>query len=371
MAGEIHLGGRMRGALRGIMPAALNIAQRYGGEFKPLVRGGLSARCWRDWPNDAKFMRRWQGLMARDPQATVFAGPVWQSAVIDEFVPAGNFRLITVQRKDELLAMLPLSINTASMLETPGRGVTDYLDPLVDAESAEKSWGLILELLSRLWDWSVIGLRLQLNRADSPAREILKSLAPRFGFEYLERRIMRAPYIALPGTWEEYLASLDGHERKELKRKIRNAETKGRLRWQTHATADAVTTALERALSAMRQAESEKADFTEEVLIGFLRRVCPRLTRQGDFYMHELSIEDKPTAWLLCLRSRQGPMMYNTGYDPSQKHWSPGIVSFGLAIRDAIAAGQPIFNLLRGGEQYKHRLGGKDVDLFRITLTPR
>jgi CelD/BcsL family acetyltransferase involved in cellulose biosynthesis len=63
-------------------------------------------------------------------------------------------------------------------------------------------------------------------------------------------------------------------------------------------------------------------------------------------------------------------MIYNTSYDFAQKHWSPGIVSFGLAIQDAIAAGNPVFNLLRGGEEYKKRLGAKDLELFRITLTP-
>ena len=68
-------------------------------------------------------------------------------------------------------------------------------------------------------------------------------------------------------------------------------------------------------MSAMRQAEPYKADFTDEVLIEFLRRVCPQLSQHGDFYVQELWIEEKPTAWLLCLPSDQGPMIYNTSYD--------------------------------------------------------
>ncbi|HEX4056423.1 MAG TPA: GNAT family N-acetyltransferase [Tepidisphaeraceae bacterium] len=370
MARELQLAGRMRGALRALMPAALKITQRYGGDFEPLERGGLCARCWRDWPDDPDFIPRWQRLMARNPAAAVFSGPVWQCAVVDEFVPAGKFRLITVDRAGELLAAIPLSLNSASFLETPGRGVTDYLDPLIDANAADDCWAIILELLNDLWDWSVTGLRIQLARGDSPARHILKTIAPKLGFEFLEKRVGTAPYISLPGTWDEYLASLDGHERKEIKRKIRNAQTKGNLRWQTLSRPDESMPALERAMSAMRQAEPYKADFTDEVLIEFLRRVCPQLSQHGDFYVQELWIEEKPTAWLLCLPSDQGPMIYNTSYDFSQKHWSPGIVSFSLSIQDAIAAGKPMFNLLRGGEGYKKRLGAKDLEMFRITLLP-
>jgi CelD/BcsL family acetyltransferase involved in cellulose biosynthesis len=370
MPKELQLAGRMRGALRALMPAALKIAQAYGPDFEPLERDGLCARCHRDWPDDSSFIAKWNALLARNANSTVFCSPTWQAAVVNEFVPAGQFRLITVTRGEDLMAVLPLGLNTASMLETPGRWVTDYLDPLVDADAAEDCWAIILELFDDLWDWSVAGVRLQLVRADSPLRKILKGISPKFAFQYRERCVMMAPYIPLPATWDDYLASLDGHERKEIKRKIRNAQTKGQLKWLTLAKPDEMAPAFERALSGMRQAESFKADFTEEVLVGFLRRLCPKLSQQGDFYVQELWLDGKASAWLLGLRSARGPMIYNTSYDFAQKQWSPGIVSFSLAIQDAIAAGNPVFNLLRGGEEYKKRLGAKDLELFSVTLRP-
>ncbi len=258
------------------MPAALKIAQSYGADFEPLERNGLCARCHRDWPDEANFVANWNRLMSRNPTSTVFCSPTWQSAVVNEFVPAGQFRLITVMRGEELLAVLPLGLNSASMLETPGRWVTDYLDPLIDAGAADECWAIILELLDDLWDWSVAGVRLQLIRGDSPLRRILKTLCPKFGFEYQEKRGTTAPYIPLPATWDDYLATLDGHERKEIKRKIRNAQTKGQLRWLTLTQPEEMAAALERALSGMRQAESFKADFTEEAawsdfFAGFVR----------------------------------------------------------------------------------------------------
>jgi len=369
MVGKLQFTGRMRGALRALIPAALNIAGSHG-DFDPVERDGLCARCLRDWPDEPDFLARWNELLARNPSATVFLSPAWQSAVVNEFVPAGQFRLITVSRQQQLLAVVPLGLNTSSMLETPGSWVTDYLDPLVDSQAAAECWEIILRLLDELWDWSMGGVLLHQVRADSPLRQILPGLAPQFGFDYAESLEVKAPFIELPKSWDDYLATLDGHERKEIKRKIRNAQTKANLQWLAIQREEELVPALDRALAAMCQAEADKADFTDEVLVGFLRRLCPVLARQGDFFLDELWLEGKPSAWLLRLRSNRGPMIYNTSYEFAQRQWSPGIVSFSLAIRDAIAAGAPVFNLLRGAEQYKARLGAKDLDLFRVTLTP-
>jgi CelD/BcsL family acetyltransferase involved in cellulose biosynthesis len=370
MSRKLQLTGRMRGALRTLVPAALKIAHSHD-ELPPLVRDGLVARCYRDWPDHPDFAPRYDELFAQNPSATVFNSPVWESAVVNEFVPAGQFRLITVNRGTQLLAVLPLALNTASMLETPGRWLTDYLDPLVDSRAVRQSWSMILNLLHELWDWSIGGVQLHHVRGDSTLRRILPDLAPTLGFNYSETPTASAPFIMLPKTWAEYLDSLDAHERKEIKRKLRHAREMANLQWRTLSTEEEIVPALERAMSAMRQSEPLKAEFTEEILGGFLRRLCPVLASRGDFYIHELWLENKPSAWLLCLRSNRGPMIYNTSYDFSMRKWSPGSVCFSLAIQDAISAGAPVFNLLRGAEKYKDRLGAQDLDLFQIQLLPR
>jgi CelD/BcsL family acetyltransferase involved in cellulose biosynthesis len=201
-------------------------------------------------------------------------------------------------------------------------------------------------------------------------RTILPSLGPKFGFQYQESLTTSAPYLDLPKTWDEYLAAIDSHERKEIKRKVRNAQTKANLQWRTHRKEEDLLPALERALSAMRQSDAPKADFTDEVLVGFLNRLCPILARENNFYLQELVLENKPSAWLLALPSEGGPMIYNTAYDFTQKQWSPGIVAFALSIQDAIAAGAPVYNFLRGAEEYKDRLGAKEHQLLKIQLIP-
>lgn len=369
MSRKIQFTGRVRGALRSLVPAALKLTGG-SGEFPALERDGICARCHRDWPDDPNFPGRYADLIARNPSATIFNSLAWQTAVVNEFVPAGQFRLITVERDSRLLAVLPLALNTSSMLETPGRWLTDYLDPPIDPHAATETWSIILDMLNDLWDWSLGGVQLNHVRTDAELRRILPELAPKSGFDYSETPGGAAPYINLPGSWDEYLNSLSAHDRKEIKRKLRNAQTKGSLRWLTLRTEEEAIPALERAMSAMRQSESSKADFTDEILIGFLRRVVPDLIRLGEFHIHELWLENNPAGWLLCMNSPRGPMIYNTSYDFAQRQWSPGVVCFSLAINDAIAQGASVFNLLRGAEEYKKRLGAKDLELVNVQLLP-
>jgi len=43
-------------------------------------RDGLVARCNRNWPPDPDFIKQWNALLARSPNATVFNSFGWQRA---------------------------------------------------------------------------------------------------------------------------------------------------------------------------------------------------------------------------------------------------------------------------------------------------
>jgi len=366
---ELQLSGRMLGMLRMVAPVRLNISDPRGQDSVTFERDGLVARCNRNWPPDPDFIKQWNALLARSPNATVFNSFGWQRAVTDEyFVPPGRLRIITVRRGDELLAVFPLALHAASVLETPGKWVSDYLDPLVDPSVAEQCWPLILGLLDNLWDWSTRGLVFHNIPTGSAIRSILKKIAPDFGFEYQETVVESTPYLVLPETWDQYLATLSTKQRKAQKRNIRLAETEGQARWLTLKTMDEIAPVLERGMAGLCLSEGGKGKFSRNFLTGFLRRVVPALVAQGDFFMHELWIEGKPAAWHFMLRSREGPMGYNCAYDAALRDWSPGSTSFAMAIRSAIEEKSSKYNFLRGAEDFKIRLGCNSIDLLKVSL---
>ena len=245
MTGRFQLRGRVRGALRTLVPVGLKIARNYGPDFKPLCHDGLSAQCHRDWPKEPQFIHQWNALLARNPHSTVFCSPAWQTAVATEFVRAGGFRLITVHRQSELMAVLPLAFKNRSILVTPGELVSDFITPLFDPSAATEVWSIMLGLLDDLWDWSVGGMVLHNVQGDCGLREVLSVTAARMGWDYHEEIVSQSLYIPLSCGWEEYLARLHGHDRKEILRKIRNAQNKGRARWQTITEENEVRSELE------------------------------------------------------------------------------------------------------------------------------
>ena len=70
------------------------------------------------------------------------------------------------------------------------------------------------------------------------------------------------------------------------------------------------------------------------------------------------------------LLHRPAAPTWGTGYDLDAESWSPGIVTFAMAIRSAIESREPVLDLLRGQYPYKYSLGAKDVPLHTLTLRP-
>jgi len=365
--GDLQLAGRMLGLLRVVAPVRLNIGRTRGDDFPALERDRLIVRCDSTWPREPQIFDRWNRLLERTDRATVFNSSAWQRVIAERLVPPSRLRIISVQRGEELLAFFALSLRAGS-LETPGKWVSDFLEPLVDPAAAQQCWPLILQLLDGLCDWSIRDLTFHNIPVSSSLGPILQKIAPQYGFVYEERVVNSAPFLVLPDSWEQYLAMLSSNERKNQRKKIRQAEIDGQARWITVHTMDQIAPVLERGLAALCQSEGPKGNFARTVLAGFIRRVVPDLVRHGDFFMHELWLQGKPAAWQFMLRSGQGPMGYNTAYNRAMRDWSPGSTAFAMTIRSAIEQKYPKLNFLRGAEEFKTRLGCDSIDLLKISL---
>jgi CelD/BcsL family acetyltransferase involved in cellulose biosynthesis len=99
-----------------------------------------------------------------------------------------------------------------------------------------------------------------------------------------------------------------------------------------------------------------------------LTRAAPPLIASGRLWLTTLYVQGAPAACTLQFPHSTGPMLYNCGYDDAHREWSPGVVLTAQIIRDAIEAGNGTFDLLRGQEPYKYRLGAVDRPLWMISL---
>ncbi len=271
------------------------------------------------------------------------------------------------------MAVLPLQIAAGGYLESPGIGVSDYIDPLVidDAGIGCGSVAGDSALLGRLWDSSVSGIVLHNLPAPSPVRTLLPNIAAEAGFTFEETTHEPAVQIGLPKTFDEYWETLDGHERRESRRRLRKAETQGNAKLVSAADQSDLAAWVAKGLDFLEAHGGEKAQDVRAYVRPFLTRVGPEMIRQGRLLLRFLMVNDMPAGCVFSMRSAAGPMIYNVGFDPAQKQWSPGTVSSAIAIREAIEGGYQVLDFLRGTEDYKYRLGAKDVPLYRVVLQRR
>jgi CelD/BcsL family acetyltransferase involved in cellulose biosynthesis len=319
--------------------------------------GDVTVQCYAQWPVDESLISRWKSLAQTVNSATAFQTPIWQAAAWSA-LGGRHLRLFTFHRGDQLLGVLPMHFDSQGILTTFGPGVSDYLVPLFVEQ--QPILDALLTVLSKHGSKSVTFCNI-LEHAS--IRSALPEIARKFGFLYQEKIVEYAPAIILPQTWDGFLDSLDSHERKELRRKMNKV--------QRHAAARFVRNDpnLETALKFMEACGGDKGSATHKYLRPLMQQAAPALIADGQLDLLTLYLHDEPACCLLQFRHPTGPMLYNCGYDPAMKQWSPGQVAIGLAIQNAIADGFHTYDLLRGQEAYKYRLGAVDRPLFRLTLS--
>ncbi len=330
--------------------------------FEPLEVEGLRAQCHTTWP-DAALTAQWEALADRVSGTTPFGRSTWRGGVA-----SSPLRIFTVHRSDQLLALLPMRFDDGAVF-TPGAPVSDDLDPLINPSFAAPAWRAVLALMVKLWDRRTREFVLHNVRAASPCRMVLPEVAAAMGLNCHEDVIERAPYLRLTDTWESLLEGIDAHERREFRRRLRKAEAQGGANLTTCVNPSDIEPMLHTAMNILEMGHSEKSVAVRDVLRPLLLTVGPRLIADKQLQVKLLHIENQPAACLLQFAGADGPMLYNCGFDPAFKSWSPGSVAVCMSIRHAIEQDHArVFDFLRGRESYKYRLGAVDRALYRIIL---
>jgi CelD/BcsL family acetyltransferase involved in cellulose biosynthesis len=98
----------------------------------------------------------------------------------------------------------------------------------------------------------------------------------------------------------------------------------------------------------------------------FFRDIADAMAAAGWLRLGVVRAYDEDAAVLFALAYGDTFALYNAAYDPALGSLSLGIASHAFAVRDAIAHGFKIYDLLRGDERYKYDLGAADRWLWRL-----
>jgi CelD/BcsL family acetyltransferase involved in cellulose biosynthesis len=336
---------------------------------EPMECNGLRVSCYRQWPAESPVLAEWDALFARCPSATAFASQAWQMPVLRRVGRIGTLRLVTVSFENRLLAVLPLQKRKGDTWESVGMMLSDYLDPLIDpAVPGEQVWGAILAFCRSQADCS--GIVLHHIPDASESRAALPAVCAAEGYSFEDAVTCQVSGIDLPNTWDKYLVSLGGHDRKEVRRKMKKAEAEASAVLDSN-NMETPTPQLEQTFQFMEAAGGSAGRKARWMFRGQFRSAAAPLHEKGLLQVGMLRLNGAPAAGLICLRGPAGPMTWGTGYAEQYKQFSPGIVTFAMTIRRAIECGSRRIDFLRGQYPYKYNLGATDVPLHGLTLRPR
>ncbi|MDK1018230.1 MAG: GNAT family N-acetyltransferase [Actinomycetota bacterium] len=164
--------------------------------------------------------------------------------------------------------------------------------------------------------------------------------------------------LALPDTFDGWLASLSKKQRHEARRKRRKFESEfGEFAIERH-TGDAI----ELFCTMHRLSAAGKGEFMTAPMQDYFTE----LLNTAGASIHLLVCDDVPRAAAFGFETENGYYYYNSAYDPGAALASPGIVLLSSMIEAQIKRGATFFDFLKGTEQYKYRHGAQARPLFML-----
>ena len=313
----------------------------------------------------------WNCLLERAPINCVFYTWEWQSTWWESYQP-GELLVLACREGGALLGIAPLFVvetdsgRTAQIIGCVD--VTDYLDFIVDKDRMPDVFSAFADYLAGRRDL-VDTLDLCNIPDDSPTHEILPRLLNERGFSVQVEQQEVCPVIELPDSWGGYLRLLDKKQRHELRRKLRRIHGLDHaIDWYIVNGRHDLEAEVEQFMTLMAASDPEKEQFLQDDRnLRFFKRIVPVARDRGWLQMNFLTIGEERVAAYLNFVYGDRVLVYNSGLDHSAySQLSPGIVLLAYNIQYAIEHGFSLYDFLRGDEDYKYRMGGRDTTVMNI-----
>lgn len=323
-----------------------------------------------EWLEDPRAFTThdWTRLVETDPEATFFHLPGFLKLYWEE-LGAARLQIAMVRRSEEPVAAAAFDLREGVLTWLGGFDVTDYMGPVGDPEARRWSAGELMTALAARSDWKRADLGgLQLRGRWLAA---LADAADEAGLAAVVEPADVAPYIRLPGSYEDYLRGLHGKLRHEIRRKerrLREAHPDVKLVDSGPDTADED---LDRFIGLHHSSRGDKGRFMVPGMEMFFRRLGSDFLQDGTFRLAFLETGGVKIAAAAGFRWRDRFLLYNSAYDHAHAHVAPGMVLIAELIKSSIEEGRRGFDMLKGDLPYKYRFGARARGIERLRLRAR
>ncbi|MBN1440777.1 MAG: GNAT family N-acetyltransferase [Anaerolineales bacterium] len=281
--------------------------------------------------------------------------------------PAAELRIAVWREDGSLAGVAPLFRTTCDgehrLLFIGSAEISDYLDLVAAPDRLPSFCAALFESLAAFPASEFAALDLFNLHASSPTIPLLEAEAERRGWGLSREFLQVCPAIALPRSWEDYLASLDKKTRHEIRRKLRRAEG-GEGGLTLHLRGSEASEEFLRLMAC----DGAKARFLTPSMRAQFRSIADAAQKAEMLQLAFLEMDNANIAAFFNFTFGNRIWVYNSGMDPKYAALSPGWVLLALLIRKAIEDGFQAFDFMRGDEPYKFQWGGRGEKIFRLKI---
>ena len=306
----------------------------------------------------------WDALADRT-DAAPFLRPGWIEPWQDAFCKGDPAYLVT-RRGGRLAGVLPLESRRGT-LASPANWHTPLYGPVVEDATAatELARGVMAHAGRRADLWF-----LDPEAAGYPE---LTAEASGAGYGTIVRTIAKSPYIAVEGSFDDFMARRDRKFRKEIGRLWRRLEGQG-----GHATFEDGSENLDELLTEGFRLEGSgwKAEQGSAIASSpgrerFYRRVAAWAAERGWLRLAFLRVEDKPVAFDFGIETGGRFYIPKGGFDVEYRKLGPGQLLTYAGIKRAFETGLDSYELLGQQDDYKRQWTPAVRERLRLQAFPR
>jgi CelD/BcsL family acetyltransferase involved in cellulose biosynthesis len=305
----------------------------------------------------------WDGLLQRaGAENSVYLTSEWLSTWWRHFGPENRLNVLVFDKGGVVVGAVPLmrTEHRAGMLrlgclETVGALNCNYVwvvPPENRSEVMDALMGYVTEALAG----GVGAVRLGLVPDDSIFLAMLRARIPRMSKLAVDEKTRTlAPYVALPGTWDEFYESLSGNRKKLLRRYQRVAQRDHAAEYRL-CTGDSVESKLGEFFEtheAHWRSEKVRGCFSDPRMRHFYSDVAGRFLDRGWLHFSWLSLDGEMSAAAYGFVYNGRFYAATSARDLRYSRYRVGHLLHMFLIKDAIERGLEEFDFLQGAEPHK------------------
>jgi CelD/BcsL family acetyltransferase involved in cellulose biosynthesis len=295
----------------------------------------------------------------------LFVLPGWLKVWCDVFSDESSPYIIAVRDKDKVIGIAPLMVKGEEARFIGDPDVCDYQDFIIATGRGREFFET---LINHLGKQGIRRFDLNTVRGDSKVLTELMAVAESLGCAiYCDPEDFTLE-LDLPASWDKFLAELTGKQRHEVRRKLRRLKEAGEINYRVVEGSKEVMAEMETFLALFGLSRSDKTAFMTNQMRYYFRLLAESMAKTNLLKLSFVDVDGTPAAAVMCFDYDSTIYLYNNGYDGRFSSLSVGLLSKVLTIKESIRRGKKKYDFLKGTEEYKYRLGGKPVPLYRCQV---